>query len=454
MRVGVTGFFVLLVVLWPAPASAAKRSALLVGANEGWDEPKLSFARKDAHKLRDVLVQRGGFAEEDIVLLEDPGAGELRARLEDMKRRFSGPSHEETLFVFYYSGHADSEHLHLQGHPAFSFKELLASLRQVPATQKLGIIDACQSGALLKGVRSVARGFDVAQKEELAVRGLALLVSSTANEPSQESRELAGSYFTHHLVSGLFGLADANGDLKVTLSEVYLYARERTAAATADTPAGPQHAGAKIELSGYEELSLTSQQGSEAVLLFPPGRSRCFLADRFETRLLAEIPAGQARSPVPLPPGSYILKCELGEELLRVARVDVRAGEQVEVASGLTFHEKPRGKGLVKGGKPLRATFLLPIVSGGVLASGTVFLALSKQEKWRIETFDPSKETSRDLERYSSRGERYQRVGFGLLGTGLVGLGVAAGMHWVRKPGAPITVGTSGTSVLVQGRWP
>jgi hypothetical protein len=456
MRVGVTWLWVLLAMLLPVPASAAKRAALLVGANEGWDEPVLRYARRDARKLRDVLEQRGGFAPEDIIVLEDPGASELREQLEAMKRKFSGHPEAETLFVFYYSGHADSDHLHLQGQPAFSFKELLGALREVPAAQRLGILDACQSGSILKGARQAGRGFEVSKEKELAVRGLALLVSSTASEPSQESRELAGSFFTHHLVSGLFGLADADQDGKVSLSEVYLHARERTAAATAPTQAGAQHPGAKLELAGYEELYLTSQQGPEAVLSFPPGRSRCFLADRFEMRLLAEIPPGNARSPVPVPPGSYILKCELSEELLRVARVDVRAGEQVEVSTGLKFHERQRGDGLVKGGKPLRGRALLPILSGAVLASGGVFLALSKQEQWRIRTFDPSTETSEDLVKRSSRGETYQRVGLGLIGVGVLGLGIAAGMHWVRKPGAPVTlgVGTSGTSVLVQGKWP
>ncbi|HLL04829.1 MAG TPA: caspase family protein [Myxococcaceae bacterium] len=456
MRVCLPGLFVLLVALLPGPVFAAKRVALLVGANEGWDEPKLRYARKDAHKLRDVLVRRGGFAEKDIVVLEDPGAGELREQLEAMKRQFVGRSGAETLFVFYYSGHADREHLHLQGAPAFSLKELLASLREVPAAQKLGIIDACQSGALLKGARLASPGFDVARKEELAVSGLALLVSSTANEPSQESKELAGSFFTHHLVSGLFGLADANGDRRVTLSEAYQHARERTAAATVHTRAGPQHPGAKIELAGYEELYLTAEDGSEAVLAFPPGWPRCFLTDRFEMRLLVEIPPGAARSLVPVPAGSYLLKCEASEELLRVARVDVRAAEHVEVSSGLRFHDKPRGDGFVKGGKPLRTVSLLPIVSGGVMASGAAFLALSKQERWRIVNFDPSHETLVDLERRSARGELYQRVGFGLIGAGLVGMGIAAGMQWMRKPEPSLTVGvgTSGASLLIQGRWP
>ena len=44
---------------------------------------------------------------------------------------------------------------------------------------------------------------------------------STSSDASQESDEIGGSYFTHYLVSGMRGAADANGDQLVTLAEVY-----------------------------------------------------------------------------------------------------------------------------------------------------------------------------------------------------------------------------------------
>ena len=46
-----------------------------------------------------------------------------------------------------------------------------------------------------------------------------LLSSSGADELSQESRALAGSVFTHHLVSGLRGAADENGDERIAQGE-------------------------------------------------------------------------------------------------------------------------------------------------------------------------------------------------------------------------------------------
>jgi hypothetical protein len=436
----------LLVALLPMPASAVKRRALLVGANEGWTEQKLRYARKDAHKLLDVLVERGGFAEEDIVLLEDPTVDELREQLDEMKRKVSGSFDEETLFIFYYSGHADSEHLHLQGNPAFSLKELLGYLHELPATQKVGILDACQSGAILKGGQRAPLGFEVSKKANLGIHGLAVLTSSTAEEPSQESKELAASFFTLYLVSGLSGLADTNGDNKVSLGEVHAYAQVRTAAATLGTQPGAQHPVAKIEMTGYEDLYLTFMDEPGASLSFPSGGSPCFLTDRFETRLLAEIPPADIPRHVLVPAGAYVLKCEVDRERLRVARVDAKVGEKVEVTTHLTFYERERSEGLVKGGRPVESRIWLPLLSGGVLASGGAFWALAKHEQWRFTSGGGGS---------VSRGEVYQAVGFSLMGVGAVGLGIATGMHVLREGKAPITmgVGTNGTSIFMQGRW-
>ncbi|HEX8701423.1 MAG TPA: caspase family protein, partial [Myxococcaceae bacterium] len=375
---------VVLAMLAPETAHAARRRALLVGANEGWSEPELRYAQNDARKLRGVLMQRGGFAEEDIVLLNDPTVDKLRKELERMKLSFSSSPEEETLFVFYYSGHADRDHLHLRGKPEFSIDELLHRIKQVPATQKLGILDACQSGALLKGVREVQLGFDVARKEVLTVRGMALLVSSTAREPSQESKELAGSFFTHYLVSGLFGLADVNRDQKVSLEEVFRYAQEHTVAATASTVAGTQHPGARIELTGYKNFYLSYLEGPSATLVFPAGETRCYLTNRQESQLLAEIVPSQVHRNVLVPPGVYALKCEESKSSLRVARFTARVGEQLDVTARLQFTDAPRVEGLVKGSTPPSGRALLPIVSGGAFASGGVLWILAKKEQARL----------------------------------------------------------------------
>jgi uncharacterized caspase-like protein len=53
--------------------------------------------------------------------------------------------------------------------------------------------------------------------------GEVVITSSSADELSQESDEVGGSYFTHYLLSGLRGAADTSGDGEVTLDEAYRY---------------------------------------------------------------------------------------------------------------------------------------------------------------------------------------------------------------------------------------
>ena len=60
------------------------------------------------------------------------------------------------------------------------------------------------------------------------VEGHAFLTSSSADEAAQESDRIGGSFFTHYLITGLRGGADANADGKVTLGEAYQFAFAET----------------------------------------------------------------------------------------------------------------------------------------------------------------------------------------------------------------------------------
>ncbi|MFP2911105.1 caspase family protein [Pyxidicoccus sp. 3LFB2] len=339
---------VVLAALVPARAMAARRVALIVSANSGWTQDRpLRHADDDARRLGAVLSELGDFAEGDIQLLDEPTTEQLRAGLEALAQRLKGSS-EETLFVFYYSGHADAQHLHLRGAP-LSFEELYGQLRQLPATLKLGILDACRSGAILgdKGGRP-AEPFQLSVQDELAVRGTVILTSSGADELSQEARALSGSFFTHHLVSGLRGAADEDGDHRVSLEEVYRHASVRTLLDTASTPAGAQRPAFRTELSGRGPLFLTSLERPSATLVFPPEAGRCFVTDGAERRLVAEVVSREQRgTKLALHPGRYGLKCLEGTQY-RVARLDLKDG-QVQDTRTLTFGEAPLSEGVIKG---------------------------------------------------------------------------------------------------------
>ncbi len=252
---------VLFAVLAPQPTLAAQRLAILVSANKGWrhDAP-LSYAEDDARRFRAVLLELGGFHSDAIILLTQPTTEELRAQLRAAREHLSWAPGEEIRFVFYFSGHADEQYLHLSGAP-LSYDKLYHSMQAVPATVKLGILDTCRSGAILstKG-GGPAEPFHISVQNDSDVRGTIILTSSGANELSQEAQALRGSFFTHFLVSGLRGAADEDGNRRLSLKEVYGYTFTRTRLATAITPSGPQSPSFINDLKGHGELTLSRER--------------------------------------------------------------------------------------------------------------------------------------------------------------------------------------------------
>jgi len=73
------------------------------------------------------------------------------------------------------------------------------------------------------------------------MKGDAFMTSSSANEASQESDAIRGSFFTYYLVSGLRGAADMIHDGRITLNEAYQYAYNETLSRTEKTMGGTQH---------------------------------------------------------------------------------------------------------------------------------------------------------------------------------------------------------------------
>ena len=132
------------------------------------------------------------------------------------------------------------------------------------------LLDACRTGGALasKGGHQ-APPFDVRLLRPATVAGAAIIAASTASELAQESSRLEGSFFTHHLVSGLRGAADGNGDGRVTLAESYAYAYAQTLSSTSTTLSVPSIRRINIELAGAGELVLTELGRAQATLSLP-----------------------------------------------------------------------------------------------------------------------------------------------------------------------------------------
>ncbi|MFL5440849.1 MAG: caspase domain-containing protein, partial [Myxococcales bacterium] len=295
----------------------------------------LRYAERDARRIHGILTRLGGVRDEDSRLLTNADAREVLRGLDELsaRSRAARDGGDETLLVVYYSGHAKDGELRLRD-SRLPLSDLRAALQDAPADVRIGLFDSCQSGAITrtKGARP-APAFDVTHAKESGPRGLVLIASSAADEESQESDEIAASFFTHYLASGLLGDADASGDGKVTLAEAYAYAYGRTVGSTAETRAGAQHPVYLYDLGGAGDVILTELNPSRGGLLFGAADQGVYVVLDGSRKAVAEVAkAPGASRKLALAPGNYIVKKRLDDALL-VGEVKV-GSELVEIADG------------------------------------------------------------------------------------------------------------------------
>ncbi|QSQ27937.1 caspase family protein [Pyxidicoccus parkwayensis] len=316
------------------PAHAESRFALSVGHNVGLaaDEP-LRWAERDAERMDALFGQLGGVPEDRRILLrgEDPASVRLalarvRGRIEEARRLG-----ERTLLFFFYSGHGDASALHLGGQ-TLPLAELRRLLADVPATVSVAVLDSCHSGAVVSGrVKglSSAPAFDVSFVRQVGPEGRVFITSAGAHEVAQESDNLQGSYFTHHLLSGLRGAADVDGDSRVSLAEAYRHVYHRTLVGSHGSTAAVQHPELSSQLAGEGDLFLTALERSQARLELPPavGDSVVLVEER-TLQVMAEVePRPDAPVQVALPAGRYRVQVRRGAQVL-FGRVYLPWGER------------------------------------------------------------------------------------------------------------------------------
>ncbi|HMI90072.1 MAG TPA: hypothetical protein VK509_01860, partial [Polyangiales bacterium] len=149
----------------------------------------------------------------------------------------------------------------------------------------------------------------------LQTKGVAVMASSSATELSQESRALRGSYFTHHLMVGLRGAGDVDGDGTVSLSEAYRYAYDRTLSSTMRTAVGRQHVTLETALEGHGDVAITYPAQARAQLELPAELGADVLVEH-EVAVVAELhKARGAALRLALPAGAYTVVLRDGDEL-------------------------------------------------------------------------------------------------------------------------------------------
>lgn len=298
-----------------------QRFALVVANHEGGPGlPKLRYAGRDGARLADVLSELGGFERADMLSVIDGDAATVVSTMDEVERRIVDAKRagDEVVYLFYYSGHAQNGTLRL-GNTMLDMSTVKSKLETSAADVRLAFIDSCGAGAITREKGgTIAPPFVVAVDEGLSARGQVIITSSSADEVSQESDDIQGSFFTHYLATGLRGDADRNKDGKVTLDEAYGYAYGRTVAATATTRAGAQHPTYSYDLRGAGDVTLTEPGGADVVIDFPAGlEGRYFVVDLDRQLFVAEVEKNAgAPSRIALPTGQYAIKKRLDSHLL------------------------------------------------------------------------------------------------------------------------------------------
>jgi hypothetical protein len=312
-------------VVAPAPARAAgtvQRFLLAAGANYGGsDRAVLKYGVSDAERFATVLLDLGGVPAANATMLKEPKLRDLLAALDQLSARVAGS--RRTLaangggrieVILYYSGHADEKGL-LLADDRLSYRSLRDRLEQVAADVRIAVLDACESGAFTR--RKGGRPKPAFLVDESAtMQGYAFLTSSTATEAAQESDRIGASYFTHYLVSGLRGAADASGDGKVTLNEAYQFAFNETVGDTSQTRAGVQHPSYDIGLTGSGDVVMTDvRQATATLVLGEDLDGRVFIRNAAQQLVVELYKTAGHRQDVWLEPGSYDIRVERKQTL-------------------------------------------------------------------------------------------------------------------------------------------
>ncbi len=230
------------------PSKTVKIWAVIVGVGRYTSMPSLKFTDDDAYRFYSFLKspEGGALPDNQIAVLVDEDA--TRANILRTMRQYFMKADANDVVLFYYSGHGIEGSFLPVDYDGYNNKlrheEIKEVFKESKAKHKLCIADACHSGTLNYGGNLAAKGPAPVtlqryyQAFEDTDGGIALLMSSKAEELSLEDHGLRQGVFTYYVLQGLKGKADANNDYLVTIKELYnfVYSKVREYTDNVQTP--------------------------------------------------------------------------------------------------------------------------------------------------------------------------------------------------------------------------
>ena len=196
----------------------------------------LSQTTKDAKSFRDVMSNHT----DKITLLTSSYANRdnILKKLNSLSKLVKA---DDKLIIFY-SGHGYPGGIYPYDEP-ISYQEINDILSKSKAQNIICIFNACHTGS----VSDVKGEYSMYKTPSLS--NIIYIMSSRANEYSYEHPIAGHCIFTTGLLKGLRGKADANGDRKITVSELFNYVYNDVVHTTSklDLEQHPQLIGAKSQ---------------------------------------------------------------------------------------------------------------------------------------------------------------------------------------------------------------
>lgn len=219
--------------------AGGKVYAVVIGISNYQNIEKLKYADRDASVFADFLKSKaGGSVSPDniqLLLNENATTGKIDASFGWLADK----TKQGDVAIIYFAGHGDVEtrtshqngfllsydspkNVYIAGALPVSYLSDFVSTLSEKKVQVILITDACRSGKLAGGMDGAKQTSSMLMNQwssEIKI------LSCQAGELSQEGKQWGNGrgVFSYYFIQGLSGLADANNDHQVSLSEIYAY---------------------------------------------------------------------------------------------------------------------------------------------------------------------------------------------------------------------------------------
>jgi hypothetical protein len=316
--------------------------------------PVLRYPELDLRRFVDAMTTMAGVGSKQIVIVRDGSLAEIKAGFSKAKTILAAlpKSPENSKFLFYYSGHADTKGLHFSD-GSLERDEFHQLIAKVNADTKVAILDSCYSGALsAKGIK-IAEEFAIPKAQFDEPTGAVFLAATSASDQAFEIDELKGSLFTHHLTAGLYGLADFNQDGLVTVEELYQHIYKQVNLNSLGLPDALQQKpeySSRLSGRGALVMSFVKQKTSEVFIDESLVGEITFSAKRGMQMFRIYKPTVEKKS-VRLTPGGYEMVVRDGDQIGQL-EFEVEANKPYSLAkNNVIFKDAPNLRSVAKGGR-------------------------------------------------------------------------------------------------------